>query len=132
MRYPMFFRRETVAQRWWRTAPVIAATLLIYWVSSIPDATPPDLGFEWQDKVFHATAYLVYGVAMFLAVWAWARTRSTTSILWIGGILAALYAVADEWHQSFVPGRHATLDDAVADIVGICLAAFLFRLLLRR
>lgn len=132
MRYPMFFRRETAAQRWWRTTPVIAASLLIYWVSSIADATPPDLGFEWQDKVFHAAAYLVYGVAMFLAVWTWSRTRSTTSILWIGGVLATLFALSDEWHQSFVPGRHATLDDAVADVVGILLAAFLFRSLLRR
>lgn len=128
----MFFQRETTAQRWWRTAPVIAASLLIFWVSSFPDATPPDLGFEWQDKVFHAAAYFVYGIAMYLAVWTWSSTLTNTSMLWIGGMLATLYALSDEWHQSFVPGRHATLDDAAADIVGIVLAALLFRLLLRR
>lgn len=128
----MFFQRETAAQRALRTIPVIAASSLIYWVSSMPDAAPPDLGFEWQDKFFHAAAYLVYAVSMFLAVWVWSNTRSIMWTLLVGGVLSTLFAISDEWHQSFVPGRHATLDDVIADIVGIVLAALLFLRLFRR
>ena len=128
----MFFQRETRTQRWLRTIPVITASLLIYWVSSMPDASPPDLGFAWQDKFFHAAAYLVYAVLMYVAVWVWSGQRSITWTVVLGGVLSALFAISDEWHQSFVPGRHATLDDVLADIVGIFLAALLFRLLLRR
>lgn len=128
----MFFQRETPTQRWLRTIPVITASLLIYWVSSMPDASPPDLGFEWQDKLFHAAAYLVYALSMFLAVWVWSGQRSIKWSLWVGGVMSVFFAISDEWHQSFVPGRHATLDDVIADLVGIFLAALLFRLLLRR
>lgn len=128
----MFFRRDTLRDRWIRTLPVIGASVVIFWVSSMPDASPPDLGFEWQDKVFHAAAYLIYALAMFLAVWVWSGSRPVTWTLSVGGVLSAVYAISDEWHQSFVPGRHATVDDVIADLVGIILAALLFRSLLRR
>jgi VanZ family protein len=37
-------------------------------------------------------------------------------------LLSALYALSDEWHQSFVPGRTATINDAFVDIGGALLA----------
>ncbi len=41
-------------------------------------------------------------------------------------ILVLLYALADEFHQSFVPGRHPSLVDAlVIDAAGAALALFL-------
>lgn len=33
-----------------------------------------------------------------------------------------LYACSDEFHQSFIPGRSATLRDVLIDCIGICLA----------
>ena len=33
-----------------------------------------------------------------------------------------LYALVDEYHQSFVPGRHATLIDVAVDVAGMLLA----------
>jgi VanZ family protein len=43
-------------------------------------------------------------------VWGWAL------------LLTLVYALSDEYHQSFVPGRHATPLDAVADAAGMLLA----------
>ena len=40
-------------------------------------------------------------------------------------ILGSLYGVSDEYHQSFIPGRFAMLDDVVADVVGSVLGALL-------
>jgi VanZ family protein len=36
---------------------------------------------------------------------------------------ALAYAISDEWHQSFVPGRGATARDVAIDGIGIALAA---------
>jgi len=33
-------------------------------------------------------------------------------------VLAALYGLADEWHQSFVPGRNPSVLDAATDLFG--------------
>jgi len=35
------------------------------------------------------------------------------------GVIAALYAIGDEFHQSFVPDRVASLADWAVDILGV-------------
>lgn len=37
---------------------------------------------------------------------------------WLAFILAVLYALSDEWHQSFVPGRSSSLLDSGVDSIG--------------
>lgn len=37
---------------------------------------------------------------------------------WLAFILAFLYALSDEWHQSFVPGRSSSLLDSGVDAIG--------------
>ena len=44
------------------------------------------------------------------------------SCIWI---LALAYAVLDEWHQSWVPGRDANLDDVVIDGLGAALVLWI-------
>jgi len=48
------------------------------------------------------------------------------------GFWAALYALTDEFHQIFVPGRGASLLDCVFDFLGVLTAMFLLYLHLRR
>jgi VanZ family protein len=38
-------------------------------------------------------------------------------------VLCLFYALSDEWHQSFVPGRSASLNDVAIDISGAFLAS---------
>jgi VanZ family protein len=66
--------------------------------------------------------------ALLTALWSWALAP------WLGrralGVAIAVslsYAVADEVHQSFVPGRDADPLDVVVDAAGIALAAVLIR-----
>jgi len=42
-----------------------------------------------------------------------------------------MYALTDEWHQSFVPERDASLWDAVVDAIGIATGATTYDLMLR-
>ncbi len=41
----------------------------------------------------------------------------------IAFIVSIVYAGTDEWHQSYVPGRSATVNDVAVDTVGLVLGA---------
>lgn len=74
--------------------------------------------FDAPDYVAHAGAYAVLGA---LYVWALAggRTLAIAPRLVLPAVLlAALYGLTDEFHQSFVPGRDASMTDVLADVVG--------------
>ena len=43
-----------------------------------------------------------------------------------------LYALGDEWHQLFVPGRHASVYDVTFDLAAIVIAAATYRFIRRR
>ncbi|MEJ7894141.1 MAG: VanZ family protein [Solirubrobacteraceae bacterium] len=45
--------------------------------------------------------------------------------------IALVYAASDEWHQSFVDGRHGTPTDWVIDAAGVALAVAFAALRLR-
>jgi VanZ family protein len=47
-----------------------------------------------------------------------------TIITFIG---CTLYAVSDEWHQSFVPGRASQWEDFGVDLLGIALAILIYQ-----
>jgi VanZ family protein len=60
------------------------------------------------DKVAHFCSYALLG---FLT------SRALSRASWGWGI-AALYGAVDEWHQSFVPMRDASVWDWIADALG--------------
>ena len=103
---------------------------LIWYLSDQPsiDITPV---FEHQDKFLHIMAYLVLGFftlgAMRAGTAGYTRSQTALAIL-----LAGLYGLADEYHQSFVPGRDASALDLLADITGVLLGVGLLFFLARR
>lgn len=62
------------------------------------------------DKVVHITAFGIIALLAGLACPAKPLALILLLVLCIGG--------ADEFHQIFIPGRHAGLDDLTADLVG--------------
>jgi hypothetical protein len=75
------------------------------------------------DKVAHVMAFAMIGGASGLAsgTRGWRRT-----LYCVAG--AVLVGAMDEWHQFYLPGRHASLADLWADAAGGMLAATLLRL----
>ena len=72
-------------------------------------------------KGAHFTEYLILGAVLVPAVKEW---RVAPGLLMAGGAPAAwligtAYAVTDEFHQSFVPGRSCELRDVVIDSCGV-------------
>jgi len=102
--------------------PLIACTSLIFWLSSIPALTPPDLGVTWSDKVYHAIAFFGYGMSTMLALIAWRPSWSALQVRLVAIVWGTFFAMSDEWHQSMVINRSAGWDDVAADVVGLLLS----------
>ena len=91
----------------------------IFWLSSKPSLPAPML-FPHQDKIYHMGAYFI------MAVLAWRFFKdylTKQNIIIISSLIfCSVYGISDEWHQSFVPGRDASVLDWVADTIGAVIA----------
>jgi VanZ family protein len=73
-------------------------------------------------KVAHASEY-----ALLTILWAWALRPATRWNVVVAAVLAVLYAVSDEYHQTFVEGRSGAVSDVLIDSVGVVIALALLR-----
>ena len=69
-------------------------------------------------KYAHFFAYFVLGFLLVLALKAFEVKKYNR----MAALTALMYAVSDEIHQSFVPGRSAELRDVVIDFLGVLTA----------
>ena len=106
--------------RYW--GPVCAYAGVIFYLSSLshPEEHLPIVS-HFSDKVLHAVEYAVFGALCF---WALQGTLNVSWRRWaipLAIVLASLYGVTDEFHQSFVPFRYSHVLDWVADTIGAIL-----------
>ena len=90
--------------------PVVAWAGLIFTLSAIPDLGTGLGGWDLAlRKLAHAAEFAVLGLLLVRALaHAWAA-------FWLG----VAYAVTDEIHQSFVPGRVGSPLDVAIDAAGV-------------
>jgi VanZ family protein len=109
--------------------PAILWGLVILTLTSLPKLTPPPLGFKAQDKVYHLLVY-----AIFAFLWLRAGVKDQPDyprlVLWRCVLYVALFGILDELHQLFIPGRQADVLDAAADISGVLLGVFMYKVIL--
>ncbi len=109
-----WLRRRPLLYLW---LPVVVWMGVIFYLSAQPDLPQPHV--VWADLVISSVAHaFVFGVLAVL----WARAlgeRRHALILAFG--LTVLYALTDEFHQAFVPGRHPDVGDLVCDGLGAIL-----------
>lgn len=96
--------------------------LMIFLFSSQPSSGLPD--FSWADEFIKKGGHVIgYGI---LALSYWHALRMQKDKRWLAWFLAVLYALTDEWHQSFVPGRHSTVWDVlIFDNVGAIISMWI-------
>jgi VanZ family protein len=102
----------------------------VFYLSSLP---------SWKIKAVSSIPdYLLHFVEY--AVFAWLSLRFARNIqkgtinvktYTITIIILALFAISDEWHQSFVPGRFASVLDFIADLAGILAGVGIYLMFLR-
>ncbi len=93
--------------------------LLIFTVSAIPGISPPSFGFELEDKILHFIEYSVFSALLFLAFFTSGKEYLKKHVFFLSSLIGIAYAISDELHQKFVPGRSCELFDFVADCLGI-------------
>jgi VanZ family protein len=113
-----------------RPARTAAQTFIRFWLPAVAlcaaifvQSAYPPLGQipPWPhiDKVLHAFVYGMLGVLICRAL---STIRPLSANKWrlvvYAVALTTLYGLSDEWHQSFVPGRHASAADLLADFIG--------------
>lgn len=104
----------------WRGIPALALMGLIFFLSSQSDL---DSGLGWIDlvgrKLVHAGTYATLAFLIARGIDPLGMPRPRT--LAIAAALALLYAISDEWHQSFVEGRVGSPIDVGIDAAGIAI-----------
>lgn len=107
--------RKKILASW---LPVIIWASVIFYLSSLKQVST--LSFFVYDfflkKLAHVSEYAILYVLIF---------RATQKKYLLSFSLVMLYAVTDEIHQSFVPGRTATALDLGFDLSGSNIAAYI-------
>lgn len=67
-------------------------------------------------KIGHFGVYAVLGVLLWMALEG--RTPATSRSFALAALITAAYAVSDEFHQGFVPGRGPSVLDVAIDVAG--------------
>lgn len=112
-------KRDGLLKVFLRWLPSLTIMVIIFFVSSRPSRELPDFG-SLESLVEIGGHMLGYGL-LTLSL-SYGIGNYETKDLWGAGILAFLYGISDEIHQSFVPGRDASFFDVGIDLLGICLA----------
>ena len=135
-RYPLFFMKKTLS--FW--LPVFLWCGLIFTMSSIP--TLPKVGFIWWDFIMKKSAHLIEYAILYFLLWR-AITKASLKVknrrlrvetqgvdlkdikIWIIPLIfGLLYAMSDEFHQSFVMGRTSKVRDVGFDFLGMLLMLY--------
>jgi VanZ family protein len=99
--------------------PVLLWAALIFTLSSIPRLTPPPLGIRVSDKVYHFIEFAIFGLLLARTFRHLFSSRRRAAAILSAALTGILGGVLDEAHQMFVPGRDASLLDALADAAGV-------------
>ena len=109
------YHRRVTASRW---LPVVLWAAVIFALSSIPHLSS---GLGTWDYVLrkgaHMTEYAILAVLLVRAI-----EREVPAF-----VLGVISAASDEFHQSFVRGRHGTPVDVAIDAVGLALGLLAWR-----
>jgi len=96
----------------------------IFWLSS-QTALPPPPGISYTRAAL-AGHFALYAALTCLLLIAVGSPRGASPQLTAALLIAIGYALSDELHQSFVPGRDAALEDLLVDALGVLFASIVW------
>ncbi len=107
--------------------PPILWALIIFIFSSFPTVQTTEffLGDFLIKKSAHLFEYGVLAILLYRALLNY--DVNTNKALFFAILIAGLYGVSDEFHQSFIPGRGPAVRDVIIDTIGATIGIFLTR-----
>lgn len=107
------------------TVITIGYMLLITLLSHVPQEDLPKSDLDSIDSIdylFHFAEYSILGFLLFRSI---TSDELLTFHPFYGSLLIGIsFAILDEFHQSFVPGRHMSSTDVLFDSLGIVFGMF--------
>lgn len=105
--------------------PVVFWAGLIFTFSSFPTGTASQI--VWSDfilkKTAHVVEYAIFTTLLYRAFLAYNMDKNRAVITAV--LIAMIYGLSDEYHQTFVAGRTGKIRDVGFDTIGACLAVLL-------
>jgi VanZ like protein len=93
----------------WKWIPASLMMGVIFWFSAHASADLPNFG--WADVIVKKSGHVI-GYAL-LTFSYWYALGIDKNKCWLAWLLAILYALTDEYHQTFVQGRHPSIWDVL-------------------
>ena len=109
--------------------PALVMMGVIFWFSAQPAEELPV--FSWADTIVKKSGHVIgYGLLAFTYWYGLGMVRQKN---WLAWLLAVLFALTDEYHQSFVSGRHPSIWDVlIFDNIGALLSVWFTGLYLNK
>ena len=108
--------------------PAILWAGMIFFFSSVPDLHSglPDIFDIVLRKIAHTGEYAILAILLLRGFSATKQWQKQQKLFVIVMVIVILYAISDEIHQGFVPGRIASPIDVLIDAFGaiLCLSIF--------
>lgn len=119
-----------------RAAPAVIWAGMIFMLSSLPDLGGPDSALiVVATYVVHFFLFAVLGITLYFAFTGKLLPSKESPIddpdVLAPWVIAVVYAVLDEIHQGFVPGREVSIFDFVTDSAGVLFALILLPLIVK-
>ena len=122
MKYPSFLNNN-FTKNW---LPLIACLILIFLLSH---QTNLKSGLAtWLDLILRKLAHIAEFAILTFLFWRAMRLKNKKNRVLLSIDLALLYALSDEYHQSFILGRNGNWHDVGIDSAGILLAGLFLKL----
>lgn len=113
----------------------IYLALGFYWIflliaTSLPSTSLPQTLLS--DKIQHTLAFMILGILLTLTL----KTQQKYNTLKLYAysfaiIIGMIYALFDELHQLFIPGRYCEFVDWIADVIGVVLGVGIVYMLIK-
>ncbi len=106
-------------------------TRLLVWMSDSLNSQQWDALYQWVDGAVRGAAhfgeYAILGGLLMLMF----HSIGVQSV-WLPWICGTFYALTDEWHQSFSPGRVCDLMDVLIDASGVLAGVLICNIIIQR
>ncbi len=107
--------------------PWLFLMTIIFIQSSIASIKIPDIEFDLADKIAHFIMFGFLGILTARGLKNSQNIRIKKNYMFLTICICVLYGASDEVHQYFVPGRHASWGDWIADILGVIAFVFIYK-----
>jgi VanZ family protein len=100
--------------------PPLAVMALIFFLSGQPS---DNVDRAWWDFLLRKLAHVTEYTVLTLLWWRALRGLGARRALGAALLISLAYSCTDEFHQTFVDGRHGTPVDVLIDSIGMAIAA---------